>query len=123
MAHFAQLDNDKVVTNVIVVSNADTSVNGVEDESVGIAFCKKLLGQDTNWIQTSYNGNFRGKYAGIGDTYDAVKDTFIPAQPFPSWVLTEANVWEAPIPRPVDDNFYFWDEETLNWKIVIVEGA
>ena len=63
MAHFAQLDSNNVVTQVIVVSNDDTSdSNGVETESIGVAFCQKLLGADTNWKQTSYNGNMRGNY-------------------------------------------------------------
>ena len=70
MAHFAQLDGNNVVTQVIVVSNDDTSdSNGTEAESIGVAFCQKLLGADTNWKQTSYNGNMRGNYAGIGHTY------------------------------------------------------
>ena len=70
MAHFAQLDSDNVVTQVIVVSNDDTSdSNGVEVESIGVAFCQKLLGAETNWKQTSYNSNMRGNYAGIGMTY------------------------------------------------------
>ena len=70
MAHFAQLDENNVVTQVIVVSNDDTSdSNGTETESIGVAFCQKLLGADTNWKQTSYNGNMRGNYAGIGYTY------------------------------------------------------
>ena len=70
MAHFAQLDSNNVVTQVIVVGNDDTSdSNGVEVESIGVAFCQKLLGASTNWKQTSYNGNMRGNYAGIGYTY------------------------------------------------------
>ena len=70
MAHFAQLDGDNIVTQVIVVSNDDTSDSGgVETESIGVAFCQKLLGASTNWKQTSYNGNMRGNYAGIGYTY------------------------------------------------------
>ena len=70
MGHFAQLDSNNVVTQVIVVSNDDTSdSNGTETESIGVAFCQKLLGADTNWKQTSYNGNKRGNYAGIGYTY------------------------------------------------------
>ena len=70
MGHFAQLDENNVVTQVIVVSNDDTSdSNGTETESIGVAFCQKLLGADTNWKQTSYNNNMRGNYAGIGYTY------------------------------------------------------
>ena len=93
MAHFAQLDDNNVVTQVIVVSNDDTSdSNGVETESIGVAFCQKLLGADTNWKQTSYNGNMRGNYAGIGYTYMsnvatlgvASTDIFISQQPYAS---------------------------------------
>ena len=81
MAHFAQLDENNVVTQVIVVSNDDTSdSNGVEAESIGVAFCQKLFGANTNWKQTSYNGNIRGNYAGIGYSYNAELDAFIPPQ-------------------------------------------
>ena len=76
MAHFAQLDDDNKVINVIVVSNEDIlDENGNESEAVGIAFCQKFI--NGTWIQTSYNGNIRGKYAGIGDTYDTATDTFV----------------------------------------------
>ncbi len=96
MAHFAQLDENNVVTQVIVVSNDDTSdSNGVEAESIGIAFCQKLLGADTNWKQTSYNNNMRGNYAGIGYTYMTnvatlgvgSTDIFISQQPYASWTI------------------------------------
>jgi hypothetical protein len=77
MAHFAKLDKDNRVEQVIVISNDDThDADGVEQESLGIVFCKKLLGEDTNWIQTSYNGSIRGKYAGIGDIYNPTTDAF-----------------------------------------------
>ena len=78
MAHFAELDKNNIVLRVIVVSNADTSdVNGVEREEIGVAFCHSLFGPSTIWRQTSYNGNFRGKYAGVGDLYDAASDAFM----------------------------------------------
>ena len=78
MAHFAELDENNVVKRVIVVSNDDTSdANGVEKEEIGIAFCKSLFGQDTKWVQTSYNGSFRDKFAGERDIYDVVNDVFI----------------------------------------------
>lgn len=78
MAHFAQIDGNKIVKMVIVVNNAELlDTNGNESESLGVAFCKTLFGQDTQWIQTSYNGKFRGKYAGIGDVYDEARDEFI----------------------------------------------
>jgi len=76
MAHFAELDSNNVVLRVIVVDNKDTSdAYGVEKEYIGAAFCERVLGG--TWKQTSYNGNFRGKYAGIGDTYDTANDVFV----------------------------------------------
>lgn len=78
MAHFAELDNDNRVLRVTVIANEDTSdINGVEDESIGIAFCKQLFGADTKWLQVSYNGNIRGIYPGEGDFYDSENDKFI----------------------------------------------
>lgn len=77
MAHFAQLDENNRVLNVVVISNDDThDTDGVEQESVGVAFCRKLWGENTNWVQTSYNGLTRGKYAGIGDIYNPTTDAF-----------------------------------------------
>lgn len=78
MAHFAQLDENNVVMQVIVVHNNELLDNGVEREELGIAFCKSLFGADTRWVQTSYNGNIRKHYAGIGYTYDPVADEFVP---------------------------------------------
>jgi hypothetical protein len=79
MAHFAQLDNENKVIQVIVISNDEThNSDGLEVEALGIEFCKKLFGQDTKWVQTSFNGSIRGSYAGIGDTYDVELDEFIP---------------------------------------------
>jgi hypothetical protein len=80
MAHFAKLNESNVVTEVIVVHNNELMDNGVESEAKGIAFCKSLFGQDTRWVQTSYNGNFRGKYAGIGYTYDSANNVFVEPQ-------------------------------------------
>lgn len=78
MAHFAELDANNIVLRVLVVSNDDiTDEAGLEQEELGISFLQGLLGPDTRWVQTSYNGNFRGKYAGIGDTYDPVVDVFV----------------------------------------------
>jgi hypothetical protein len=91
MAHYAQLDENNVVTQVIVVHNNElvaskqttvnedgsVSVSVVESEDNGIAFCKSLFGADTKWVQTSYNGNFRGRYAGIGYTFDAENNVFV----------------------------------------------
>lgn len=78
MAHFAQLDNTNKVINVIVIDNSILNNDGIEDEQLGISYCKSLFGEDTNWIQTSYNSNFRGKFAGIGEVYDPINDVFLP---------------------------------------------
>ena len=123
MAHFAELDNDGIVLRVIVVSNADTSTpDGNEVESIGIAFCQRLFGG--NWRQTSYNGNFRVRYAGIGYTYDSQLDAFIPPKPYPSWVLSPITIdWEAPVPYPTDGKVYSWNEGTLSWALVEPQPA
>lgn len=115
MAHFAQLDTNNVVTQVIVVSNADTSTaQGEEKESIGIAFCERLLGG--TWVKTSYNATIRKNYAGIGYTYDKDRDAFIPPKPYASWVLDETTCrWNAPVAMPTDDKRYTWNEETTNW--------
>ena len=114
MAHFAQLENN-IVKQVIVVSNQDIlDENGQESEEKGIAFCSNLLGG--TWKQTSYNGNIRKNYAGIGYTYDEGRDAFIPPKPYNSWLLNESTCqWESPIPYPNDNKFYVWDEETTSW--------
>ena len=115
MAHFAQLDANNVVTQVIVVANKDTSdASGVEKDSIGVAFCERLFGG--TWKQTSYNGNIRKNYAGVGYTYDSGRDAFIPPKPFASWVLNETTCqWKAPVPMPTDDKRYTWDEATTSW--------
>lgn len=114
MAHFARLDENNVVQQVIVVSNKDTcDADGNEMESIGVAFCQKLLGG--NWKQTSYNGNIRKRYAGIGYTYRADLDAFIAPQPYPSWTLDANTDWQAPVPMPKDDKMYSWDEAAQAW--------
>ena len=120
MAHFAQLNEENLVTQVIVVANQDTAdQDGVENEAIGIEFCTNLLGG--KWVQTSYNGNIRKNYAGVGYKYDAALDAFIPPQPFASWTLNnETAQWEAPTPYPTDDKRYTWDEETTAWVEVPV---
>jgi hypothetical protein len=116
MAHFAEIDQFNRVKRVVVVSNADTSdASGVEKEHIGRAFCERLFGG--NWVQTSYNGNFRKNYAGMGYTWDATRDAFIPPQPYPSWTLVEATCqWQAPVAMPTDGKMYSWDEPTTSWK-------
>jgi len=96
MAHFAQLDETNIVTQVIVVNNNELLDNGIELEAKGVAFCQSLLGG--TWVQTSYNGNIRKNYAGIGFTYDPTRDAFIP-------------------PKPTEGNWYL-DEETCVWRRV-----
>ena len=116
MAHFAQLDENNIVTQVIVVHNNEThDENGIESEALGIEFCKSLFGADTKWVQTSYNGSIRHNYAGIGFTYDPVKDGFIAPQPYPSWQLADNCTWWPPIPMPNDGKIYIWDEPTTSW--------
>lgn len=120
MAHFAQIDANSVVQQVIVVGNPDClDENGNESEAVGIAFCKSLFKEDCDWVQTSYNANFRKNYAGIGFVYDKQRDAFIPPKPFSSWVLNEDTcTWEPPSLMPNDGKPYKWDEDTGEWKPV-----
>jgi len=111
MAHFAKLDENDVVLEVVVVNN-----NDAPDEASGIAFLGNLFGNGVVWKQTSYNGNIRKNYAGIGYAYDAARDAFIPPQPYLSWLLNEQLCqWESPTPIPTDGKMYAWDEATLNW--------
>tara|TARA_B110000902_G_scaffold165730_1_gene189219 strand:+ start:1287 stop:1604 length:318 start_codon:yes stop_codon:yes gene_type:complete len=101
MSHFAKLNSDNIVTQIIVAEQ-DFINSGI----VGDAFL---------WIQTSYNGNFRGKYAVIGDTWDKVNEVFISPQPYPSWTISAGFTWNAPTPPPADDKIYTWDEDTTAW--------
>lgn len=117
MAHFAQLDENNIVTQVIVVGNEDIKdSDGNESELTGIAFCKSLIGSNTTWKQTSYNANIRKNYAGIGFIYDETRDAFISPKPYASWTLNEITCrWEAPVSYPNDGELYRWDEETTSW--------
>ena len=125
MAHFAQIENN-LVTQVIVVDNNDClDDQGIESEVVGTQFCTDLLGG--TWVQTSYNGNMRKNYAGIGDTYDATRNAFIAPSPYPSWVLDEDTCrYESPVPYPevAADSLdgYIWDEDTINWIKIVVNN-
>ena len=102
MAHFAEILNG-VVQRVIVVHN--------NDEANGAEFCHNLFGG--KWIQTSYNGTIRKQYAGIGYTYDDIRDEFVAPKPYPSWTLDENNDWQPPIPKP--DGNYYWNDDTQTW--------
>lgn len=115
MAHFAQLDDNNIVRQIIVVSNSDClDASGQESEAVGAAFCTNLFGG--RWLQTSYNNNIRVRYAGIGYRYDSVRDAYIPPQPYLSWIFDETTLdWVAPVPYPTDGKTYVWDEAIQNW--------
>ena len=121
MAHFAEIDSNNVVLRVIVVDNKDTSTpDGTEVESIGVAFCQRLFGG--NWLKTSYNGNIRKNYAGMGYTYNAGLNAFVPPKPFASWILNnDTALWDAPTPMPSDAGTgeppkrYTWDEATTSW--------
>ena len=133
MAHFAQLDDNNIVINAIVINNDDIidSTTGKQVESVGVAVCQKLMGATTNWKQTSYNNNMRGNYAGVGMTYMsgirtlgvASTDIFIEQQPYPSWSVGVGTAqWYAPVSGPpaltdserASEKSYIWDEDAYN---------
>jgi hypothetical protein len=105
MSHFAEIDKNNIVVRVIVA----------EKNFINTGF----VGDEFNWVQTSYNNNFRKNYAGIGYSYDKSRDAFIPPQPYPSWLLDEDTcLWDSPIPRPDDDKHYKWNETTTSWDEV-----
>lgn len=118
MAHFAEIDNNNIVLRVVVVANSELlDADGVEQESLGAAFCNSLFGG--TWKQTSYSESIRKNFAGEGYTYDTVRDAFIEPQPFASWSLNETTCkWEAPTPYPTDGKNYVWDEATTSWTEV-----
>jgi hypothetical protein len=116
MAHFAQI-SDGIVTNVIVINNDVCGEEYPASEPIGQDFIASLK-LEGNWIQTSYNHNFRKQYAGVGFTYDAEADEFVSFSPFPSWSLDSNNDWQAPTPKPEGD--FYWDEESLSWLAIPV---
>jgi hypothetical protein len=116
MSHFARIDENNVVTQVVVVANKDTAdASGVEKEHIGAAFLESVLGG--TWKQTSYSGKIRKNYAGVGYTYREDIDAFVPPKPHPSWVLDESAQWQAPVPMPDDGEMYSWDEEAQSWVV------
>jgi hypothetical protein len=115
MAHFAKLDENNNVLAVHVVNNDVITIDGNESEQAGVDFLTGLHGH-TLWKQTSYNGTFRKNYAGIGYTYDAVRNAFIAPKPYSSWTLNETTCqWEAPVVYPTDNKRYTWDEASTSW--------
>lgn len=113
MAHYAFLDSANVVTHVIPGRNEDEVVDGISDWE---AYYAGVVGQ--RCVRTSYNGNIRKQYAGIGFTYNEEADVFIAPQPYPSWSLDANHDWQAPTPKL--DGDYYWDEATLAWVEVPV---
>jgi hypothetical protein len=121
MAHFVKLDRYNNVIGVHTLNNeVITDADGNEQEQLGINFLTQHNSGIGWYKQTSYNGNFRKNYAGVGFTYDSTRDAFIPPKPYNSWTLNEDTCqWEAPVAYPDDDNMYNWDEATTNWKEII----
>ena len=115
MAHYAYLDNNNIVVTVTVGKDETELINGLDTET--------YYAQGTPYTvkRTSYNGNIRKNYAGIGDTYDSARDAFIAPKPFNSWVLDEATCqWQAPTPRPTTEGKrYYWSEDDLSWREII----
>jgi len=101
MSHFAEINKDNVVTQVIVA----------EQDFIDTG----LLGNSSNWVQTSYNNNIRKQYAGIGYTYDKTNDIFIAPQPYSSWTLDSNHDWQPPTAMPDDGKLYSWNEDTQAW--------
>jgi hypothetical protein len=112
MAHYAFLNSDNIVTEVITGIDETELIEGLDPETWYGNFrghvCKR----------TSYNGNIRKNYAGIGYTYDAGRDAFIGPKPYESWVLDEETCrWVSPVPYPTDGFTYFWNESELDWEL------
>jgi hypothetical protein len=112
MAHYAFLDNNNIVTEVIVGRNEDEVVDGISDWETHYA---EFRGQRCK--RTSYNNNIRGTYAGIGYYYNDQEDIFVAPQPYPSWTRN-GSFWEAPTPMPTDGQMYHWVEDNLNWQVI-----
>ena len=123
MAHYAFLDENNTVTEVIVGADETKLINGLDTEAWYTNF------RDQVCKRTSYNSRIRGTYAGIGYTYNAAEDVFVTPQPYPSWIR-EGSFWnapapmpDAPTPTPEGDGMYSWDEETLSWVLNMIGGS
>lgn len=121
MAHFAEIDENNIVTRVIVVNNTELLDGEQESETKGIDFCESLYGH-RNWVQTSFNGSIRHNYAGVGDIWDAENNAFYQSQPFESWELDENFIWQPPVVYPEieegSSDVYTWNEETQTWALI-----
>ena len=114
MAHFAEINEENIVTQIVVVHNNELLNGAEESEEKGINFCESIFGH-RNWVQTSYNSNIRYNFAGVGFTCEPDNNAFYPPQPFPSWSLNNDYKWEAPVSYPEDENIYSWNEENQEW--------
>jgi hypothetical protein len=108
MAYYAFLDENNLVTKVITGVDETELIEGLDTET----WYGNLVGQTCK--RTSYNGNIRKRYAGVGFYYDAINDVFITPQPYPSWSLDDNFDWQPPTPRP-EEGFWYWDEDSLSW--------
>jgi hypothetical protein len=115
MAHYAFLDENNVVTEVIVGIDETELIEGLDPET----WYGNFRGQTCK--RTSYNNNIRGVYASIGFLYSDEEDIFITPQPYPSWIRS-GSIWQSPTPMPKDGNFYRWNEETCQWEKLQIEG-
>ena len=134
MGTFVKLNNENFVIQGVSLINEIFTINGVEDEQIGVDFLNKIYQTNDVWKKTSYNTiggvyytngivnqdqtkAFRKNHAGIGYYYDSIRDAFIPPKPFPSWTLNEQScLWQSPTPYPNDGKMYNWNEETGNWE-------
>ena len=111
MAHYTEIDSNNIVLRVVVVDN--------QYEANGVEWCENFFNGGT-WKQTSYNATIRKNFAGIGYTYDSIRDAYIPPQPYPSWLLDEDTCqWNAPVAMPDDGQMYQWNEETTSWEVMV----
>lgn len=121
MAHFAKLNEHNTVLEVICVHNNELlDENGIESEQKGIDFLIEWSGGHPYWKQTSYNGSFRKRFAGLMYTYNPELDAFIPPRPFVHWLFDNVNLdWKPPIERPQDENIYIWNDVDIRWDKVM----
>jgi hypothetical protein len=110
MAHYAFLDEENIVTEVIVGRNEDETVDGVSDWET---YYGNIRGQVCK--RTSFNNNIRKQFAGVGYTYDETDDVFIAPQPYPTWILDENYDWQPPVPYPDGEGMFVWDEDIEDW--------
>ena len=142
MGHFAKIDENNIVTEVIVIANENLlDEDGDEQETLGQTFIAETLKLEGNWQQTSYNHTIRGRFAGIGYSWDEENDHFISPQPYPSWTYNfDEAIWEAPVDYPTlppqdqedqgeqfatgnDEYVYIWNEEDQSWDWTLIESS